>query len=153
VGVNRYDNVNFRDLEYAERDVKGLAELLKTSYQVRLLLGSAEGENRATRDNIERAFDQLLKGGLTKDDTFLIALAGHGVQTPLNCNGQKTDPPFFCPRDAVRNAPETLVNVSDWLDRMGDRRAGNNFFLIDACRDDTDPTRGARGLDGDLALN
>jgi Caspase domain len=59
VGINRYDNVNFDNLRFAEADVAGLATLLKPAYQIRLLLGSAEGEDRATRENIEQAFDQL----------------------------------------------------------------------------------------------
>jgi hypothetical protein len=130
-----------------------LADLLKATYQVRLLLGSAEGEDRASRENIERVFDQLLKCGLTKDYVLLVALSGHGLQMPVNRNGQKIDTPFFCPRGAVPGRTETMVNLSDWLDRLRNERAGSNFMLVDACRNNPDPTRGTKGIDGDLALD
>src|SRR5690348_10412755 len=80
IGVNRYNNHNLPDLDYAERDVEELSRVLSPAYKVRLLLGGSEGDSQASKANIEREFDQLFRAELTKDDTLLIALAGHGQQ-------------------------------------------------------------------------
>jgi tetratricopeptide (TPR) repeat protein len=153
IGVNRYDNRNLADLEYAERDVAELSKALANSYQVQLLLGSAADENRrATRANVEAALDRLFNSGLTKDDMVLIAVAGHGQQCTSTHDGQKHDEPFFCPRDAVPGDPATLVNLSRLIERLGDRGGGTNLLLVDACRNDPDPSRG-RGIDGDLVYS
>jgi hypothetical protein len=153
IGVNRYDNRNLSDLEYAERDVQELSKKLQQSYQVQLFLGSASDESRrATKANVEAALERLFGSGLTKDDTVLIAIAGHGQQVTVTRGGQKHDEPFFCPRDAVPGNQATLVNLSGLIERLGERGGGTNLLLVDACRNDPDPSRG-RGIDGDLVLN
>src|SRR5947207_1870682 len=43
IGVNRYDNRNLSNLEYAEADVQSLNGALQFNYQVELLLGSSDG--------------------------------------------------------------------------------------------------------------
>src|SRR5947207_611851 len=54
IGVNKYDKRGFRDLEFAERDVDELAEVLaQGGYEVHLLTGAAAGEKRATLENIQ----------------------------------------------------------------------------------------------------
>jgi tetratricopeptide (TPR) repeat protein len=152
IGVNRYDNRKFEDLEYAEADVNDLYGVLKTNYNVTLLLGSAEGSRRATKVNVERAIDELFRLRPTKDDTVLIAISGHGQQFSEERGGHKYDEPYFCPRDCVPGNSSTMVNLSKLIERLGDGGGGANLLLVDACRNDPDPTRG-RGLDGDIATN
>src|SRR5437867_90295 len=63
VGVNQYDKRGFaeRPLNYAERDVEHLkTELEKAGFKVTLLTGSAKGNLRATRANIDKALDATL---------------------------------------------------------------------------------------------
>jgi tetratricopeptide (TPR) repeat protein len=152
IGVNRYDNRTLEDLRFAERDVVELARLLKGNYQVELLLGRAvEKSKQATKANIDAALDKLLCAGLTKDDTVLVALAGHGQQCPIERDGRKHDEPFFCPRDALPTDAKTLVNLSLLIERLGERGGGANMLLVDACRNDRDPTRSG-GFEGELAL-
>jgi uncharacterized caspase-like protein len=105
VGVNRYSNRNLPDLEYAERDVEKLSQLLSPVYQVKLLLGGAQGDKQASKANIERVFGELFRSELSKDDVLLIALAGHGLQHPVKRKGQTRDEPFFCPRAQCRPTP------------------------------------------------
>src|SRR5205085_9431702 len=84
VGVNQYDSRNFRNLEYAERDVEELAKVLgPAGYEVHLLTASATGENRAELKNIQKAVQALLSGR-KKDDLLLVAMAGHGLQIEVN---------------------------------------------------------------------
>jgi tetratricopeptide (TPR) repeat protein len=153
IGVNKYDNRNLADLAYAERDVQDLNELLKSGYDVHLLLGSsASSSERATKRNIERALDDLFSKGLTKEDTVLIAISGHGEQISVERDGLKHDEPFFCPCDAIPTDSSRLINLSRLIERLGERGGGTNLLLVDACRNDPDPTRG-RGIDGDMMLN
>jgi tetratricopeptide (TPR) repeat protein len=153
IGVNRYDNRNLADLGYAERDVQELSRALNASYDVQLLLGSTQDRTQqATKANIDAALDRLFRSGLTKDDTILIAIAGHGQQLPVQRDGQRHDEPLFCPRDAVPGDPATMLNLSQLIERLGERGGGTNLLLVDACRNDPDPSRG-RGIDGDLVLS
>jgi tetratricopeptide (TPR) repeat protein len=153
IGVNRYDNRNLANLEFAERDVEELSRMLKDSYKVRMLLGSTPDESaRATKPNVDKALDELFQSGLTKDDTVFIAVAGHGQQLTAERDGLKHDEPFFCPRDAVPGDAKTMLNLSQLIERLGERGGGTNLLLVDACRNDPDPTRG-RGIDGDVVLS
>jgi len=151
VGVNRYENVGFRDLDYAERDVTELGKVLKDlGFEVRVLTASAAGESKATLANIEKTLSQTLQG-LKKNDLLIIGLAGHGFQLEVpTVQGKLEATPYFCPFDAKKGVPATMLSLSSVLKQMdpGGARpvgAGTNLLLVDACRED--PSRG-RGIDG-----
>lgn len=148
VGVNEYDRRKFDPLEFAERDVEELASELRASgYEVRLLLGSAEGDRRATRANVELAVDRLLQN-VTRHDLLLLAFAGHGQQLPVKqASGAVKEQPFFCPRDAEHGNTASMVNLGELLRLLDNRGGGANLVLVDACRNDPDGGRG-RGVDG-----
>jgi TPR repeat protein len=148
VGVNVYDNRKFDDLQYAERDVTELAKELRTAgYDVRLLTGSGAGADRATKANVEKALADVLKK-VTKKDTLLVALAGHGQQVPVKGDdGREKMEAFFCPRDAMPDKSQTMVSMSFMLQQLDERGGGTNLVLVDACRNDPSPGRG-RGIDG-----
>jgi TPR repeat protein len=146
VGVNAYDNRKFEDLQFAERDVTELAkELRAAGYDVRLLTGS--GADRATKANIDKALAEVLKK-VTKKDTLLVALAGHGQQVEVKeAGGRVKVEAFFCPRDAVLGQPQTMVSMSFVMQQLDEKGGGTNLVLVDACRNDPTPGRG-RGIDG-----
>jgi tetratricopeptide (TPR) repeat protein len=155
VGINAYENRNLDNLEFAERDVEGLAKLLDNSYQVELLLGSAprNSAQSPTKENLERTIKKVLALGLTKNDTVLLAFAGHGEQIAAKReNGQTRSEPFYCPKDAIPNQPSTMLNLSELIEDLAAKGGGTNLLLVDACRNDPDPTRG-RGIDGDMVLS
>jgi hypothetical protein len=155
VGINQYDNRNLQNLEYAERDVTELARILKDSYTVHLLLGSAPraGDHSATKANLEQTIKKILASNLAKEDIVLLAFSGHGQQVSVKKNdGQTRDEPFYCPKDAVPGDPATMLNLSTLIEDLGIRGGGTNLLLVDACRNDPDPSRG-RGIDGEVALN
>ena len=96
---------------------------------------------RATRANIERALDATPRG-LNARDIVLVGLAGHGQQVSV----QGKEDAFFCPVDAEKNTPGTMVSLTGLMEKL-DRKGGTNLVLVDACRDD--PTRGGvRGIAG-----
>ncbi|MEY4176817.1 MAG: putative serine protease HhoA precursor [Planctomycetota bacterium] len=171
VGVNKYDKRGFADkpLEFAERDVTDLAtELRAQGFTVRLLLGSfPDGDpSRATKKNIDRALQELLAGRNARD-LVLVGFAGHGQQMPLrDAQGQEQKGPdgkdledaFFCPVDGVRSDATTLVSLIGLMETL-DQKGGVNLVLVDACRDNPDPSRGSRSsitgdeLNGRLPTN
>src|SRR5207248_2055052 len=136
----------FADLSFAERDVEELARLLKADgFEVELLVGDG-----ATLGRVEKGVAKLL-AGRDKEDLVLIGLAGHGVQASVKRGDAERVEALFCPRDAVRGEPATMLSVSALLEKLEARGGGTNLLLVDACRED--PNRGARGLDGGAVRN
>ena len=144
VGVNEYQNHKLENLKYAERDATELeAVLKKAGFSVRLLLGSGKGPAEATKAKVESALEDLLKG-VGKRDLLLLAFSGHGQQMFVKETGQETrkEMPFFCPKDAVPNNPETLLSFNGLLRVLAERGPGTNLLLVDASRNVVDPSRG-----------
>jgi formylglycine-generating enzyme required for sulfatase activity len=161
VGVAHYDH-DFHDLDFPERDAEELGQTLRDGgFEVVVLTGSAEGKDRATRQNVEGRLAELLDGGgdetkkIRKGDLVLVALSGHGLQMevadPSAPDGKREDA-FFCPVDAIRTKPATLESLSRVLDEELAPYGGRNLLLVDACREIADPNKG-KGIEGrDIAL-
>ncbi len=78
VGVNKYQHARLPPLLYAVNDAKELAKFLSDAkYTVVELTDTSE--ILPTKDNIERAIEEILKK-VNEHDTVLICLAGHGLQ-------------------------------------------------------------------------
>ena len=161
VGVSKYEKKGFPDLKYAERDVTELAQVLKgAGFQVQVLLGSGQGQNRATAANLHRVLlgsflEQVAELG--KEDVVLVAFCGHGLQSKVirdqqgklvpegaavgNAPLTVREEPFFCPADAHATRPQTWFPLAEFLQKLS-RESGslNNLVLIDACR--SNPARG-----------
>ena len=157
VGVNKYEHAEMNrptPLEYAEADVKDLAELLRESgYEVDLLTGKD-----ATRAAVLGKIAGLAKNG-TADGVVLVGLAGHGIQL------EKQDDAYYCPFDTgmrlarrdgkpvkdqngqhiVEPDPATLVKLTDIVGAFRLSPAGSRILLADCCRNDPTTGRG-RGV-------
>jgi uncharacterized caspase-like protein len=143
VGIKFYNHSALPDLEYTERDVEELGALLeKAGYHVTLLTSSS-GEKDAGRKptlaQIRKALETTLKD-VTKRDTVLIGLAGHGVQP----EGSKES--YFCPMDAKPKDVSTLLPLTGLVEQLNDSGVGVKLLLVDAFRND--PGRGSCGVDG-----
>jgi len=147
VGINEYQHPSLESLKFAVRDVADLAIVLKQGgYEVTLLSddsGQQDPNLAPTKANIEREL-AALKNRCQRGDTFLLALAGHGVQFGTNA--------FFCPQDGrpFESEGATLISVTKIYDSLESSFAGTKLVLIDACRNDPTPGRG-RGIDADGA--
>jgi formylglycine-generating enzyme required for sulfatase activity len=146
VGVKAYNHSDLPDLEYTERDVEDLAKLLEPAgYKVSLLTGSARDANRKpTLANIKRELETALTG-VTKRDTVLVALSGHGLQP------EGTKDSYFCPSDANPKKPATLLPLTGkdgLVEQLADSGVGVKLLLVDACRNNP-ADKGMKGLDGD----
>jgi hypothetical protein len=134
VAVQQYDRNQLRDLQFAENDMKAMAELLRAQgYRRVVLLTQTEGARQArflpTAENIRRSLK-----GLAEDrdpqDTLLVAFAGHGVQF------RGSDESFFCPMDARLEDQRTLLALSEVYRELEGSKAGFKLLLVDACRND-----------------
>jgi predicted Zn finger-like uncharacterized protein len=133
VGINDYDERSgLGDLEFAENDAAGLGRSLKNCRfdEVVVLTGSAPDEgHRPTRANL-LAQVQRLCGGLSSDDFFLLSFCGHGIVLDGAAGAIE---PCLCPSDAKIEDRETLVPVSQIIERVV--HGGPSCLLFDACRD------------------
>jgi len=147
IGINKYEKRGFDNLQFAEKDVDDLEELLKDNFEITKLKGSLTGRSKANKENILAAF-QTVFAKMTKEDTLLIALAGHGQQSTIILNEQQKEEAFFCPCDALTTDIKTLISFSSIMKDIDEKGGKTNLMLVDACRNDPDPTRGRGGIDG-----
>ena len=151
IGVENYAHERLRSpepLKYCVDDVTALGEFLKTQgYEVKLLTdetGKSDAKLAPTRANVNEAIKAiLLSDNLRSEDTVIIALAGHGLQF---AGGKEA---YFCPVDARPFAEHTatLISISTIYADMEASFAKSKVLLVDACRNDPDPTRGRGGID------
>jgi len=148
VGIDDYQHPGLIPLKYAARDVTDLAVVLKQSgYEVVVLTdesGRADAKLAPTKVNLEREL-AAMSARCRRGDTFVLALAGHGLQFGTTA--------YFCPQDArpLEGFTDTLVSVSKIYESLEGSFAGTKLVLIDACRNDPTPGRGRSGIDADAA--
>jgi uncharacterized caspase-like protein len=150
VGVRNYDHDALTPLQYTENDVEELAKALAEGgfASVRVLTTTRGAKKKAalpTAENL-RAEIKALLAKKTRDDTVLIALAGHGISGTIKEAGKEKDESFFCPADAQLNDNDTLIGLGQLFRDLGDCGAAVKLLLVDACRND--PKKG-RNVDID----
>jgi formylglycine-generating enzyme required for sulfatase activity len=140
VGVREYDSSKFDTLKCTENDAEELARVLReqAGFTVRVLT-SARGVKRKTdaptAANL-RAEIKALLAGKKRDDTVLVALAGHGMQAQVKEAGKDADESFFCPSDAQFSDTRTLLSLSRLVRDLDGCGAGVKLLLVDACRNE-----------------
>src|SRR5262245_5290683 len=136
VGVRKYNPNELRDLPYAEADVDGLAKTLGAAgylpENVVLMTQSAAAKDLRFAPEVVkiRSELQLLLQNRAREDTVVIALAGHGVQF------QNDTEAYFCPADAKLADRSTLISLSEVYRELERCPAGVKVLLVDACRND-----------------
>ncbi len=152
VGVEEYLHDSLRKpepLKYCVEDVTNLAAVLKSKGYDLTLLTDEVGRNdktlSPTKANIEREIRRVLDAA-KPGDTVLLAFAGHGIQFA----GDKEA--YFCPIDArpLQTRVDSLVSTSSIYEAMKACHASSRVLLVDACRNDPDPTRGRGAESGEL---
>lgn len=149
VGVEVYEHASLRELKYAGDDVAELAAALgKSGYETIVLTaetGARDAKLLPTKTNIEAQLRDVLRE-CKSSDLILLGFAGHGLQFAGSPDA------FFCPLDARPFSDETssMVSMSTIYTELEKSFAGVKIMLVDACRDDPNPSRG-RGIDADSA--
>ncbi|MFO0929490.1 MAG: hypothetical protein U0736_21085 [Gemmataceae bacterium] len=151
VGVCAYEHAGLPPLSYAENDVEALARELDRPgspfhKRVRVLTtgrGQKNAADRPTAANVKAAVDRAL-AERTRQETVLVALAGHGVQLLVpdpDGKGEERSYGYFCPADAQLSGVDyrtgrsaRLVLLPELLQQLGDCGAGSKLLLMDACR-------------------
>ncbi len=113
IGVQDYDVNELHNLSFAESDVAALADTLRqggyADANVVLMtqtLGAKKARFLPEASHIRKELDLLL-ADLDRDDSVLIAFAGHGIQF------QGEDGSYFCPMDAKLTDRSTLVALKE----------------------------------------
>jgi formylglycine-generating enzyme required for sulfatase activity len=136
VGVRGYDSSKMSHLKYTENDAEKLAEVLEKrgGFSVRVLTTSRGVKRKAdapTIANLRREIKALL-ADKKRNDTILVALAGHGIQARVKDREES----FFCPSDAQFNDNNKLLALGQLFRDLDDCGAGVKLLLVDACRND-----------------
>jgi formylglycine-generating enzyme required for sulfatase activity len=136
IGVQDYDVNELHNLSFAEADVSALAETLRQGgydhNNVVLMtqtLGAKKARFLPEASHIRKELDLLL-ANLDRDDSVLIAFAGHGIQF------QGEQDPYFCPMDAKLTDRSTLIALKEVYTKLEKCGAGLKVLLVDACRND-----------------
>lgn len=150
-GIERYDKSGLRDLDYAEEDARQVQAALKSlGFSVVSVIG-----DEATLANLNFALERFIAQAkkLDRSDIVIVYFSGHGVQKLVqrrNDDGKsiEVEEPFFCPKDALKSDPTTLLSLNTLLRRLEDSSGSDhNIIMLDACRDSSD--KGAKGgIDG-----
>jgi formylglycine-generating enzyme required for sulfatase activity len=144
VGVQEYANGSgLRRLEYTQKDVTDLAEVLKQQgYIVKVM---TESEYKPGKEFILPDAKRIMKM-LTRlaqdckpEDTLLVAFSGHGAHLKEN------NKLYFCPLGTDLKDKETLLAIDDVMGMFNEKSclAANKVLLVDACRND--PSDGRAG--------
>jgi formylglycine-generating enzyme required for sulfatase activity len=146
VGVRTYDHDSLPDLKQTENDVEEVGKVLaRSGYRVTLLTttrGKTTSNALPTAKNIRKELKGIL-AKVTKHDTVLVALAGHGLQLRVKAGGGEKEEGFFCPADAKPQSSndaavlgKTMIPLTALFQELEDSGAGVKLLLVDACRND-----------------
>ncbi len=161
IGINKYKHLPFYSqilkmtithLKGSINDVNLMKELLVSRYgfkedDIKTLM-----DEKATRENIIKTFEDWLIHGTKEGDLAFFYFSGHGTQVP-DQNGDEDDgqDEALCPYDLVpegaANVMEAKVIIDDELGLLLRRLKGREVVVIlDACHSGT----ATRGIDGKI---
>lgn len=137
VGAPSCQDARWPSLRYAEQDISRLGELLaKSGYSAqRLTLLTPAAARQApelapSRQNLLRHLQRSARMA-GPEDTLLIVLSGHGIETLVDGEQQ----PSFCPLDGSPSKRSSLLLLSDLVKAAeANCRARNIVLIADACR-------------------
>ncbi|MDP2805495.1 MAG: caspase family protein, partial [Gallionellaceae bacterium] len=129
IGIDQYANLPAdRQLTYAVKDAKGVADVLKRQYKFDKIITLYNKE--ATRDHILDVLTEDLPKQLGKDDALFIFWAGHGNQE----SGPEGDIGYLIPHDGDVNKIRTNITMTEIRDTVSKKiPAKHIFYVMDAC--------------------
>ncbi len=139
VGVQTYIPP-FSRLHCAKDDALALGKLLeRLGFEV--IFVHEDHRNPRFKPSTAERIRVLLKyrcQGLTKADTLVVFLSGHGIQLKSDQPNPTTrvKESYFCPEEAVPAKRDTLLALSEVYAIVGSCKAERKLLLVDACRDE-----------------
>ncbi len=125
IGINKYPSPEWRNLDYAIKDARGMADFLKRQgFEVTTLY-----DNQATKKNIISKMQDYLAHVVKKQDRVLIFFSGHGYTENL---GGK-DWGYIVPYDAAKSSASylSMEELKTLSQKMGN--AKHQLFIMDSC--------------------
>ena len=146
IGVNRYDDSNLNNLNYAANDAREIINVFKQQEgrlyrSVNTMLVADGTALPPTRENIIDSFDFLRRAG--QQDVVLLFIAGHGI----NDDGGNF---YFMPSDAGFNADGSIraSRAISWREIQSVLDVpGQKLVFIDACHSEGTSGRRTRSAD------
>jgi len=148
VGIDHYDDEDFRDLEFAAADSVELGEVLREEAyggfdQVTVLCDAQEEADGApTRAEILSRLTRFARHA-TEQDMLLVFVACHG------CMGE--DGAYLFCQDARSNVlPDTAISLSALMKILRESAAKARVLLVDACHADARTGRAEEPMSADF---
>jgi tetratricopeptide (TPR) repeat protein len=148
VGVSQYPG-QIQSLGFPRDDARAIKDLLVSAAglpedHIRLLTDNADGDAKATKQNILAAVDSF-SARVQPGHEMIVFLAGHGVARGLGLQAKS----FFLPVDVDAQSKESLertaIDLEDLARRLSTLKATQFSIFVDACREDPFPGRGIKG--------
>ena len=128
IGIDKYQNAN--PLRYAVNDAKAVRDLIVNEFGFGAKNVIELYDEMATKDNILRAFDDLIKNTGENDRVFIF-YAGHGITMPLPEGKERG---YILPVDADPSKPVLTAISTDQLNEFSEAiPAKHLYFVMDAC--------------------
>lgn len=128
IGINEYVKAN--KLRYAVNDAEAIANLLIKKYGFGSKYVIKLYDSEATKDNILKAFERLIKETF-EDDRVFVFFAGHGITMPLPEGKERG---YILPVDADPSQPVLTAISTDQLNEISEAiPAKHLYFVMDAC--------------------
>ncbi len=128
IGIDNYIKAN--KLRYAVSDAEAVSNLIvkKYGFGSKYVIKLYNGE--ATKENILRAFERLMKE-TSEDDRVFVFFAGHGITMPLPEGKERG---YILPVDADPSQPVLTAISTDQLNEISEAiPAKHLYFVMDAC--------------------
>jgi formylglycine-generating enzyme required for sulfatase activity len=136
VAAGNYDKKELNSLRFSCDDVITFRDaLVQAGFKNENIVLMHDGEPRLPARYLPEANKireelRLLLALVEKDDSLIVALAGHGVQF----EGEKRS--YFCPADAKLADRDTLIALDEIYQQLDECQATRKLLLVDACRND-----------------
>ncbi|MFN3135311.1 MAG: PEGA domain-containing protein [Candidatus Kryptonium sp.] len=128
IGINEYVKAN--KLRYALNDAEAVANLLIKKYGFGSKYVIKLYDSDATKENILKAFERLIKETF-EDDRVFVFFAGHGITVPLPEGKERG---YILPVDADPSQPVLTAISTDQLNEISEAiPAKHLYFVMDAC--------------------
>ena len=134
VACSGYSGGEFRSLKGTIEEMKDFRDtLIASGYEADniIFLHDRQTDRRlfSEKRKIEKQLELLL-ARLTKEDSLLVALDGHGLQF----KGEKGS--YFLPVDAELEDKKTMLPLAGLFEKVSGCKAGAKLLLVNACRND-----------------
>jgi len=129
IGIDEYANLPFdKQLSYAVRDAKGVADVLKRQYRFDKIITLYNKE--ATRNRILDLLTEELANELGEQDALFIFWAGHGNQE----SSREGELGYLIPYDGDLKKIRTNITMSEIRNTISKKiPAKHIFYVMDAC--------------------